>query len=173
MTRLENPAAKPGIIQVIRVTNFLKRKLGITFEDAEGEIPPDKVAEAEKCIKDCAGHAAEKMGEFIELVIQDWNKMRDMDLGDERTRIAQNIYINAHEIHDLAGLCGHDLCAYFGERLRDYIGQTDLSVNAQRVISQALVDAIQVVHMKEIKEIDDPSATELKAMVQKAIDKYG
>ena len=173
MTDFENPSAKPGTIQVIRIRNYLKQKLGIAYDKTEGEIAPQKIAEADKCIHDFAQLAAEKMDEFIALVVHDWDKMKDLDFGEERSKIAQNVFINAHEVHDLAGLCGHDLGAHFAEQLRDYICQSDLSLKAQRVISQALVDALQTVNAQEIKAIDDPRAAELKAMVQKAIDKYG
>ncbi len=173
MTELENPSARPGMIQMIRIQNFLKRKLGIKHDEIEGQIAPERIERAEKCIENCADLAASKMHEFIELVTQDWDAMKDLDLGEERTRISQDVFINAHEVHDLSGLCGHDLCAHFAEQLRDYIGKSDLSLKAQRVISQALVDAIQVTHTQDIKEIDDPRAAELKAMVQKAIDQYG
>ena len=173
MTDLHNPAAKPGIIQMFKMKNFLKQKLGITRDDVEGEIDPKKIAEAQQHIVNFGVLAEDKIQEFISLVIHDWEKMRDMPQGEERSRLAQAVYINAHEVHDLSGMCGHFLCADFAARLRDYIGQTDLSLKAQRVISQALVDAIQVCYSKEIKDSEDPRAAELKSMVHKAVEKYG
>ena len=68
--------------------------------------------------------------------------------------------------------CSSSLIAYFAESLRDYIAQTQLSLDAQRVIIQAHLDAMQAAHHRNLKENGGSVAEELKAAVKKAIEKY-
>lgn len=159
-------------VEIYKIANRLKKKLGIrTTDDAPGVIDPGAIGEADKLIEALCEQCPATIGKELTNLSSLWDEMKDMPDSVDRHRLAQQIFTIAHEIKDLGSLCGYNLAAYFAESLRDYIIQTELSLEAQRVIIQAHVDALSVVHKQEIGE-DDDAAEELKKMVKVAIAKY-
>lgn len=160
-------------IEVYKLTNYLKNKLGLSINSTEeGEIAPDKIEECDALIQEMCESCLETIGTHLDEIIKLWGKMKDMPQSQERQNLSDQIFIESHEIKDIASLCGYALCAHFAESLRDYISETSLNVEGQRVIIQAHVDAMTVVYKKDLKDDGGPAAEELKKMVKVAIDKF-
>ena len=164
-------------VQVYHLINRLKAKLGMQAqgragENPEGYIDPEAIEEADKMIEKLCAECPQTMGAHLESIAALWNDMKDMPRSPERETLSQEVFTLAHEIKDVGAMCGYDLVAYFAESLRDYIAKTELKLEAQRVIIQAHVDALQVVIKQDLKDEADGAAAELKQMVRIAIDKY-
>lgn len=164
----------PLKIFIYKLKNRLKEKVGLRSAlQEEGEIAEERIEKADKLIEALCTNCSQTIGVHLEKIIELWAKMRETEHGsEEREVIAKEIFTLAHEIKDIASLCKYDLAAYFAESLRDYIIKTEMSMKAQQVIIQAHVDALTVVHKKDIKDDGGPAAEELKRMVKIAIDKY-
>lgn len=160
-------------IKVFNLVNRIKRKLG---RDPKSKVPgfiaPEAIAEADKLIEilcaDCPKTIAAQLAELDKF----WVKMRDTPEGPERTALTENIFTVAHEIKDIAGMCGFSLIAYFAESLRDYIDKAEPNVKAQKVIVQAHIDAMNTTHKQGLKADGGPLSDELKSLVKIAIKKY-
>lgn len=161
-------------VTLFKIKNSLKGKLGMEPRrgDEPGHIDPEAIAEADKIIEKLCEECPSTIAAHLEDIQKFWVEMRDMPLSPEREDLAQKIFITSHEIKDLGSLCGYMLAAYFAESLRDFIGQTEMKLEAQRVIIQAHVDALQVVIKHGLNDEDDAAANELKTMVKIAVDKY-
>lgn len=160
-------------VEIYKIRTSLKSKLGmrvITNED--GHLAEEKINEADSLIAEMCAGCHETIGENLEKVTIIWKEMQTLHEGDARTAKAQGIFTKAHEIKDIASLCGYTLAAHFAESLRDYIAETTLSLKNQTIIIQAHIDALTVVHKTNLKEDGGPAADELKKMVKVAIDKY-
>lgn len=160
-------------VEVFKLANRLKSLMGARFQDhEEGFLAPEAIAEADKLIEDLCANGAQMITERLESLTTLWPKMREMPNSPERTELSEQIFTLAHEIKDMGAMCGYDVITYFAESLRDYIGRTDLNLNAQVVIIQAHMDAMQIVHKQGLKTEAGPETEELKKMVKMAIDKY-
>lgn len=162
-------------IEMIRIRASLQDKLGafhIRKNESEGYIEEKKVNDAEDLIKDVCKTCLEDIGKNLEKLSDSWKDMQDLPQGSKREKKAKEIFTFAHEIKDIGSLCGYTLIAHFAESLRDYIAETALNLKNQRIIIQAHVDALTVVHKNNLKEDGGPAAEELKKMVKVAIDKY-
>lgn len=160
-------------VEIFKLANHLKRKMGVRFQDQEaGFLTPESIVEADKLIEALCKECPQAISGHLENLSRIWLKMRDMEDCAGRNDLSQQIFTLAHEIKDIGSMCGYDLVAYFAESLRDYIGRTELSIEAQRVIIQAHVDAMQLVNRMGYKKEAGPEAEELKKMVKIAIDKY-
>lgn len=163
----------PGV-EKFELKNRLKDKLEIDHrsKNVEGQIDPAAVEEADQLIADMCANSHDNLTEQLTLLKEYWDEMKDMPDSGERDGVAQHVFTVAHEIKDIGAMCGYQLAAYFGESLRDFIGQTDLKLEAQRVIIQAHVDVLNIAIKKDIREDDSPAAEELKRMLKLAIDQY-
>ena len=160
-------------VEVYKIARYLRAKMGVRFKDQEaGYIAPEAVAEADQHIIHLCETSHEKITELLNGLAELWSAMKDMKDTPARAQISEQVFTQAHEIKDVGAMCGYDLIAYFAESLRDYIGQTKLSVDAQRVIIQAHMDAMQAVHRQGFKKEAGPEAEQLKKMVKVAIEKY-
>lgn len=170
----KNPPLKKLRIEVYKLTNYLKQKLSPSGgkNTQEGEISPDKVSECDALIQSMCFDYLKVADNHISKISELWKKMRDMPQSDERHKISDQIFVEAHEIKDIASLCGYTLCAHFAESLRDYIAEVSLNLSGQRVIIQAHIDALNIVHKQKLKEDGGAAAEELKRMVKIAIEKY-
>lgn len=158
---------------MIKFANRLKARLGEKYKNVEdGFIAPEAIAEADKLISDLCLDCQTELGKNLDALTSLWAKMKDMPESPERKEISDQFFLVAHEIKDVGSICGYELIAYFAESLRDYIGKTELSMNAQLVIIQAHLDAMVVVHKTGVKKDAGQQAEELKRMVRKAIEKY-
>lgn len=161
-------------IEIINVTNHLKRKLGFDVKDtSEGFIDPKAIEEADALIETLCAECSQSIGGFLTQLSEKWRLMQEISEGtDARANLSQEIFTLAHEIKDIGAMCGYHLIAHFAESLRDYIDETDLNMEAQVVIIQAHLDAMQLAHKKDIKDDHGPVAAELKDLVKVAIEKY-
>ncbi len=165
---------KPGVtVEVFRIANNLKEKLGMRVKsDEDGFIAPEAIAEADRLIGELCKECPVTLSGFMEQIGILWKEMRELPASEPREKLARQIFTLAHEIKDVGQMCGFTLAAYFAESLRDYIERTELSLEAQRVIIQAHVDAINVTIKMNLKEDGGSQADELKKMVKIAVDKY-
>ncbi|MCB1556020.1 MAG: hypothetical protein KDJ15_01775 [Alphaproteobacteria bacterium] len=162
-------------VRIFRVANRLKKKLGVRplwAEKEPGYIDPKAVTEGEALIRERCKKCPEAIAHFLEKLTTAWSVMRDMPESPERQALSREIFTLSHEIKDIGALCGYDLASYFAESLRDYIEQTELNLQAQRVIIQAHIDALTVVSRQGLKTDGGDAAEELKHMVKIAIEKY-
>ena len=170
----QNDTLGENDIQVIVVKSSIKqRAIGIHgHESDEGFIPPELIEEAEQEVQKLCVNCATVMESNLAKLNDLWSKMRDLPASDERTQISNDIFFLAHEMKDVSAMCGYPLISYFSESLRDYINKAELSMKAQKVIVQAHLDAIMVVHHKGYKTDAGAATEELKTMVKKAIEQY-
>lgn len=160
-------------IQVFKLANALKSRLGARFQDQEsGYIAPDIIDEADRLIEELCLSCPTTLQSHLEDMNRIWVKMREMPENEERADLSREIFTLAHEIKDVGSMCGYDLLAYFAESLRDYIIEARLSIQAQIVIIQAHLDAMQVAQRQGYRKEASDEAEELKTMVRKAIEKY-
>lgn len=162
-------------VELIHLPNYLMQKLGLAKKDdgqQAGQVDPDAIVEAERMVEKLKEECPAAIAGFLEELTNVWIKMRDLPDNDERAVLSERAFTLAHEIKDLAALSGEELTTYFAESLRDYIGETELNLEAQRVIIQAHVDAMSVVNKQGIQDAESNMAEELKQMVKIAIEKY-
>lgn len=160
-------------MKVFKMANRLKVKMGLDPKDeTPGFIAPEAIEEADRLIEALCEECSTTISGHLENLATLWKNMRDMEETPAREKLASEIFTVAHEIKDIGAMCGYNLVAHFAESLRDYIGETELNLTAQRVIIQAHLDAMQTVHRNGLKDDAGPVAEELKKAVKIAIDKY-
>lgn len=165
--------SKPGTATLLKFANRLKQRLGDDHKDQEdGFIAPESIAEADKLILTLCLDCSTELGRNLASLTELWDKMKAIGETPERADISYRFFLQAHEIKDIGAICGYDLIAHFAESLRDYIGKTELNMQAQVVIIQAHLDAMNIVHQQGVKKNAGPQAEELKKMVARAIEKY-
>ena len=155
-----------------KIANRLKERMGLAFDrNKEGFLAPSAIEEADKMIAELCATCPQTIESHLQNLGAIWEKMRGA-VSPDREKFAEQVFAVSHEIKDVGSMCGFDLIAYFAESLRDYIERSDLNLQAQVVIVQAHLDAMQLVHRSGARKDGGPEAEELKRMVQKAIDKY-
>ena len=163
-------------IKIYNKANHLKRRLsgGSENPNAPGKIDDKAMKEADKVVAQMCEIYPDQIEKCLNLLEEKWKQMRDLPQSEERTAKAEEVFILAHEAKDISAQCGYELMAYFAENLRDYVTHTDFSMEAQRVITQACVDAMKVVHKQGFKVDEDagPVSDELKKVLKRAIDKF-
>lgn len=160
-------------IEVYQRINRLKAKAGGDPNDGrEGEISPGMIVKADGLIEDFCKDCPKLIAGILEKLTARWKEMAAMGQSSTREKLGKEIFTLAHEVKDMAGMCGYTLMSEFGESLRDYIMETKLELDAQRVIVQAHVDAMNAALRADIRDEGGPAAQELKALVKIAIDKY-
>lgn len=161
-------------VEIFKIANRLKDKLNLKphEKDKEGRIAPEAIEEADRLIAALCEECPSSIGGFLKDLNTKWTKMKDMGNTEERQELSKEIFTVAHEIKDISAMCEYDLISHFAESLRDYVNQTELSLDAQRVIIQAHIDAITVAHKQSIKQDGGPIAEELKKAVKIAVEKY-
>lgn len=159
-------------IKIYRRANRLKQRMSATNPRAAGKIGDEAIEKAQAAVDRMCEAYPGKIEAALKLLEKEWNGMRDLPQSDERAEKAEKVFTLAHNVKDISAQCGYELMAYFAENLRDYVTRTNFSMEAQRVITQACVDAMKVVFKKDIKKDGGPVADELKDVLQKAITKY-
>lgn len=155
-----------------KLSNRLKDRMGHTFlKQKEGFLAPSAIEEADKMIAEMCATCPETIEGHLATLNDLWEKMKTSAEG-ERDAISERVFAVSHEIKDIGSMCGYQLIAHFAESLRDYIEKTNLNHQAQVVIVQAHLDAMNIVHRGGFKRDGVPEADELKLMVRKAIAKY-
>jgi|TARA_R110002126_G_scaffold291807_1_gene459736 AraC-like DNA-binding protein len=171
MSEQDDPNAPK--VEIYKRSNVLKGKVGLhTRRDMDGQLDPEKVDQAEGIIKAMCKDCNKSIGEELEKIIRVWVAMATLEMGAKREEKAQEIFTFAHEIKDISALCGYELAAHFAESLRDYVVESTYDLKHQRIIVQAHIDALILIHKNNIKDDAGAVAEELKQMVKLAIDKY-
>ena len=153
--------------------NLLKNKAGARINPNDpGFIEEDKIAAADKIIANLCKDSAQTLDKQIGLLTRLWDKIQEMPDDEARKKKTDDIFTIAHEIKDVAALCGYPLIAHFAESLRDYIAETTMNLKNQRIIIQAHIDALKTVLKTGINDEKHPVATELMDKVKIAIEKY-
>lgn len=158
-------------VEVFQRINHLKRKAGVDPNtDAAGAIPQDAIDNADAQIStfcdDCVGHTKEA----LENLLGHWDQLKKQQNDKE---LLETMFNDAHQIKDIAGMCGYTLICDFAESLRDYLHETKLDQDAHIKITQAHVDVITLAYKDEVKDDGGPLALELRSLLKKAIDQYG
>lgn len=169
----DEPEKTSGDVEIFNRVNRLKIKAGGSLKAGPGQIDPKFIEEADKKITDMCGECTVFIKEVLAELTEEWNAMKAAQATEAREDSRNKVFTSAHEIKDLAGMCGYPLLCDLGESLRDYIANTALDVDAQSVIVQAHIDAMNVAHRDEIKDDGGETALLLKEAVKKAIEKHG
>lgn len=160
-------------VEIIRLVNHLKAKMGIRYEDQDtGFLPEEAIQEADDLIVSLCQDSPARIAMLLEEVKAHWGEMKGMKEGPDRQAMSEKVFTLSHEVKDIAAMCGFPLLAHFAESLRDYIGKSELSIKAQEVIVQAHLDAMMVIRHRNLRDESAAEAEELKRMVKLAIDKY-
>lgn len=166
---------KPKIEIITQEHNSLKSKLGgLRLKTNEpGELAPEQIDKVDALIVKMCETCEEKIGDQLSIISALWGQMQHAQTSEERDNYAEKIFTASHEIKDIGSHCGYTLAAHFAESLRDYITEIALNIKHQKIIIEAHINAMTVVHKQGIKNDAGPAAEELKKMVKVAIEKYG
>ena len=148
---------------------------GILTAPTPGQIDPKAIEAADAVVAQAVVEGKERLAEVIDRLTKAWITLRDMPAGapEDKAREARSaVFFLAHEIKDMAALCGYDLIAEFAESLRDYIDRATLDMDARRVIVQAHVDTLAAALRAGVVGGGDAMAQQLKAAIRAAIEKY-
>lgn len=160
-------------VEIIRLVNHLKAKMGSRYQDQDtGFLPEEMIQEADELIVALCQDSPARISKLLSELTAHWQEMRSLKDSEERHKMGQMVFTISHEIKDIGAMCGYPLVAHFAESLRDYIAQSEVNIKAQEVIVQAHLDAMYVVSSRSLREDAGPEAEELKRMVKIAIDKY-
>jgi chemotaxis protein histidine kinase CheA len=159
-------------VEFISPENRLKIKVAGSAEAAPGMIPEDAIRQADEFIEKMCEECPKFINQAVDRLVETWGQMKDMEPSAERQELADHVFSQAHEVKDIGGMCGYVLVSEFGESLRDYIRETELSLDAQRVIVQAHVDVMKIAAKELIKDDGGPLAKELKESLKEAIARY-
>ncbi|MCD8497624.1 MAG: Hpt domain-containing protein [Alphaproteobacteria bacterium] len=160
-------------VELFHRINRLKAKAGGDPNSShEGALEPGMIEKADELIADFCKDCDTVVKHVLEKLSAKWKEMADAGPSSTREKLAQEVFTLAHEIKDIAGMCGYTLMSDFGESLRDYIIETKLDRDAQRIIVQAHVDAMNAAFRHNIRDDGGPAAQELKALVKVAIEKH-
>lgn len=168
----ENDQGQASVEHFHRINRLKAKAGGDPNSEREGTLAPGMIEKADSLIEDFCKDCDTVVKAALEKLSAKWKEMAYMDKSSTRDRLAQEIFTLAHEVKDVAGMCGYKLMSDFGESLRDYIVETKLELEAQRVIVQAHVDAMNAAFRNDIRDGGGPAAQELKALVKVAIDKF-
>ncbi|HRC27434.1 MAG TPA: hypothetical protein PKX87_08400 [Alphaproteobacteria bacterium] len=172
---MNNSDSAPGGDNDVRVfhrINRLRIKTAGKAEGAPGQVDPERIRKADEFIGKLCADCRTLLSLPLEKLVAGWGEMKGLPDGEARKAMAERLFLLAHEIKDVGGMCGYALLAYFAESLRDYVMETTLAIDAHRVIVQAHVDALQAVFKADLKDPSFPEAEALKVAVRQAIEKY-
>lgn len=160
-------------IEIFQRINRLKAKVGGNPNDTrEGALEKGVIKKADELIKDFCKDCDTIVFSVLEKLMGTWKKVAEMKRSSKRDDLAQEMFTLAHEVKDVAGMCGYKLMSEFAESLRDYITETSLDQDTQKIIVQAHIDAMNAALRNNIRDEGGPAAMELKALVKRAIEKY-
>jgi hypothetical protein len=158
-------------VEIYNRVNHLKLKAGGAPSGGSGKFDDEAIRRADAVIRKMSDLYPEEIGKSIGRLERLWAETREMP-PQSRAANARLISNTANQIKDLAGTFDFDLMEYFGESLRDYILDIDLSRKEQAIIVQAHVDVMQVAYRQNLKHQKHPLGEELKKTVAAAIQKY-
>ena len=161
-------------VEIVDLGNRLKQKIMQRPDDKAGYLDPDAVQKAEKLIEDLCHDGEQTINDLLAQIQEHSHQLiNDQVSTDEKRESVLNVFLLAHEIKDIAGMCKFHLTSYFAESLRDYVEGSEMNVKEQLIIMQAHIDAMIACQKMGLREKGTPEAQELKAMVKKAIEQHG
>lgn len=163
---------KENDIEIFNRANKLKLKAGAGLNDGPGKIEQHAIDRADSVVMTMASLYPQEIKNVMSALYKEWNVTKALPEEEDLSVHAQKMSNTANQIKDLAGTFGYVLMSYFGESLRNYILETDLSQEEHFTIVQAHIDVMAVAFRENLKEDDGEAAIELKKVVQEAIDKY-
>lgn len=160
--------------KILKTYNSLKKKIGLDPNDqTEGFLDPADINKADALISEICQESEESIRGLLIKLEDKWTCFFNVSKETARSeKDAEDIFVVAHEIKDIGAMCGYNLIAYFAESLRDYVEETDLNIEAKKVIVQAHIDAMKAAHKNKIKDTENSAAAELKNLVKVAINQY-
>src|SRR4051812_33565175 len=122
MSDPNKPGSSGAKVEIIKLANKLKDRMGYQYKDQEeGFLAPETIEEAEKLIAALCINCPKELAQNLDKLTAVWAKMKAMPDSPARSELAKDIFTLSHEIKDIGSMCGYDLIAYFAESLRDYI----------------------------------------------------
>jgi hypothetical protein len=158
-------------VEIYNRVNRLKIKAGGTHGGGPGKLDVQAIDRANSVIQKMSDMYPAEIKKSLDELNAVWVEVQNLP-AEKRKDAAQKMSNTANQIKDLAGTFGFDLMEYFGESLRDYILNIDLSLPEQIIIVQAHIDVMQVAYSQNLKNQEHPLGEELKKVVATAIAKY-
>jgi chemotaxis protein histidine kinase CheA len=167
---MNNP--KIETVEIIHRRNRLKEKVVETGHGASGAgfIDPEAIRRAQAVIDNGQDLFIAELQKSLETLTALWKTMKK-ERKNEPGKIGE-IHRLSNHIKDMAGTFGNTLMDEFGESLRDFSDQIDLSRKEHITIVQAHIDVMWIAFTKDIQDIDTEEAVELKTVLTRAIEKY-
>lgn len=160
-------------VEVYNRVNRLKLKAGAGLNEGPGKLDPEAVKRADSVVIKMSSLYPAEIKNMLTVLTREWEEVKALPEGGDRTGHAEKLSNTANQIKDLGTTFGYNLMGYFGESLRDYILETDLSRKEHFIIVQAHIDVMMVAFRENLKDDDGGAmAEELKKMVHVAIEKY-
>lgn len=158
-------------VEIYNRVNRLKIKAGGAPGSGPGKLDTQSIDRANAVIQKMSDLYPVEIKKSLDELNLVWGEVQALPAAQRRDA-AQKMSNTANQIKDLAGTFGFDLMEYFGESLRDYILNIDLSLPEQIIIVQAHIDVMQVAYSQNLKNQEHPLGEELKKTVAAAIAKY-
>lgn len=165
-------------VEYIHRINRLKLRVGGSLSDLDpGHIDPEAIKAVDAVVEKIASNGHEKIKIIVDRLVKSWEDIKK-DLTFSEPKKLDTVFFLAHDVKDMAALCGFDLIKDFAESLRDYVEKADLSIFACRVIIQAHIDTIAIatrdgiLNNSEILDKNNIMAIQLWSSIREAIVKY-
>ncbi len=160
-------------VEIYNRVNRLKVKAGGEEDGGPGKFDQSVIDNANTVITKMASLYPKEIENVLKALDKEWDQLKATDDEAEKKRLVERLSNTANQIKDLAGTFSYTLMEYFGDSLCTYILETSLDKEEQFIIVQAHVDVMGVAFREGLKDDDGGAvAEELKATVQKAIEKY-
>ena len=159
-------------IEIFNRVNRLKEKAGGSTGEGAGKFSASSIEKADMVIEDMASLYPKEIENMLGMLGTEWSLLRGGTQEDEKASRIERMSHMSNQIKDLAGTFGYSLMEYFGESLREYILETDLSREEHYTIVQAHIDVMEVAFKQNLKSDGGALGLELKETVKKAIEKY-
>lgn len=168
---MNKPGATPEV-EIIHRRNRLKEKVVEEGQmlSGQGFIDPEAIRRAQAIINNGQDKFIVELKRALEELIKTWTELKTEKVHDQDK--INDIHRLANHIKDMAGTFGNRLMDDFGESLRDFSDQIDLSRKEHVIIVQAHIDVMWIAFTKDIQDIDTQEAVQLKTMLSQAIEKY-
>lgn len=161
-------------VEIIQRRNKLKEKVVAATLDAAangtGFIDPQAIKRAQSVIDNGQDTFILELKKSLETLTENWKALKSAGVNDNEA--IHQIHRLSNHIKDMAGTFGNPLMDDFGESLRDFSDRIDMTNPAHITIAQAHIDVMWIAFTRDIRDIDAREAVELKAVLERAIEKY-
>lgn len=158
-------------VEVFHRVNKLKLKAGAHLHDGPGYIDPHAIERAQTVVQKRENLYRNEVEENLKRLSQAWEKLKSAD-ASKIEEGKEELFHYANHIKDLAATYRYELMKDFGQSLRSFCEKIDTDKKEHLAIVQAHIDVMMVAYKQNIKDNGGEQAIELKAMVDKAIEKY-